>query len=137
MDNQLRAENDTRLIPHGTAPVAGRREAVRCSICTQRLGRFLFFIEETGDVTEPRQSWVLCADCNAAVHDRLEQSPVRSPMRLRVAIGLVASERTPQARRAKFGQLSDTAWMKLFGLLFFITMLVHLAIIVIVAGIHR
>src|SRR5438270_2815241 len=103
MDNQMRAEGDRAVLPQDAPPPeTGKREAPRCAICTRRLGRSLFFIEETGDVSEPRQSWVLCSDCNAAVHDRLEQSSVRSAMRLRVAIGLVASERTPQARRANF-----------------------------------
>jgi hypothetical protein len=52
-------------------------------------------------------------------------------------VGLVASERTPEARRVQMGQLSDTAWMKLFFWLFFITMLVHLAVIVAIAGIIK
>ena len=95
------------------------------------------FLEETGDVPEPRHSWALCHECNEAVHRQLERSPVQSPVRLRVAVGLVASERTPEARRVQMGQLSDTAWMKLFFWLFFITMLVHLAVIVAIAGIIK
>jgi hypothetical protein len=109
----------------------------RCSICRRRLGRMLFFIEETGDVPEPRGAWVLCERCNEAVHVQMEQSPVRSPLRLRVAVGVVAAERTPEARRAKFGQLTDDSWIKVFLWLLPITMLIHLAIIVLIAGITR
>ncbi len=105
-----------------------------CGICRRRLGKTLFFVEETGDVPEPRRSWVLCEDCDAAVHQQVDHSPVRSPLRLRVAVGLVASERTPEARRAHFGQLTDDEWAKVFIWLFPITMIVHLAVIVAIAG---
>lgn len=109
----------------------------RCSICRRRLGRLLFFIEETGDVPEPRGSWALCERCNEAVHVQMEQSPVRSPLRLRIAVGMVAAERTPEARRARFGQLTDDSWVKVFLWLLPITMLIHLAIIVLIAGIAK
>ncbi|HEU5439420.1 MAG TPA: hypothetical protein VFU88_09030 [Ktedonobacterales bacterium] len=109
----------------------------RCSICRRRLGRMLFFVEETGDVPEPRGSWALCERCNEAVHVQMEQSPVRSPLRLRVAVGLVAAERTPEARRARFGQLTDDSWVKVFLWLLPITMIIHLAIIVLIAGIAK
>jgi hypothetical protein len=63
----------------------------------------------------------------------MELSPVQSPVRLRVAIGLVSTTRTPAARRARFGQLSDESWTKVFLWLLPITMLVHLAVIVAIA----
>ncbi|HST89759.1 MAG TPA: hypothetical protein VLJ14_15405 [Ktedonobacterales bacterium] len=112
-------------------------DALRCAICDHRLGSSIIFLEETGDVPEPRQSWMVCGACDAAVKERLAASPLRSPLRLRVAVGLVASERTPTARRAKFWDPSDAAWAKIFLWLFLITMLVHLAVIVAVAGITR
>ena len=83
---------------------------------------------------EPRGSWVLCAACNEAVHIQMEQSPVQSPVKLRVAVGLVAAERTPEARRSRFGQLTDDSWVKVFLWLLPITMLIHLAIIVLIAN---
>ena len=86
---------------------------------------------------EPRGSWALCERCNEAVHLQMEQSSVRSALRLRIAVGLVASEHTPEARRAKFGQLSDDSWGKVFLWLLPITMLIHLAIIVLIAGIAK
>jgi len=124
--------------PPGTVGEPAQGEgALRCTICGHRLGSSIIFLEETGDVPEPRQSWMVCGACDAAVKERLAASPLRSPLRLRVAVGLVASERTPTARRAKFWDPSDAAWAKIFLWLFLITMLVHLAVIVAVAGISR
>lgn len=114
-----------------------RSDALRCDICKRRLGSTVSYLEETGDVPEPRQSWVLCEECNAAVHEQMDLTPIRSSLRLRVAVGVVSTERTPEARRAHRGQLSDTSWMKLFFWLFLITMLVHLAVIVAIAGIIK
>jgi hypothetical protein len=64
-------------------------------------------------------------------------SSLRGDLRLRVAIGLVATERTPAARRARFGQLSDQHWEALLFWAFLLFMLAHLAIIVFVAYIAR
>jgi len=113
-----------------------RHGSLRCQICARKLGKSLFFVEETGDVPPPRRSWVLCQDCNDAVHQQMELSPVQSPVRLRVAVGLVATTRTPAARRARLGQLSDESWLKVFLWLLPITMLVHLAVIVAIAFFH-
>jgi hypothetical protein len=51
-----------------------------------------------------------------------------------VAIGVVSTERTPAARRARRGQLTDKTWFKLFFWGALITMLFHLALIVAIAG---
>ncbi len=107
---------------------------MRCSICRRRLGKTILFLEETGAVPEPRQSWIVCGPCNDAVHEQMERVPVRSPVRLRVAVGIVATERTPEARRERLGQLSDESWARLFFWLFPITMLIHLAVVVVIAG---
>jgi hypothetical protein len=128
------------LLVNTVAPRRGARLADRrllCDICQRRLGKDLFFVEETGDVPDGKRSWVLCAECDAAVHAQLEVSPVQTPLRLRVAVGLVAAERTPEARRTNFGQLTDEGWIKIFFWLFPITMIVHLLIIVAVAGWFR
>lgn len=110
-----------------------RAEELRCAICERRLGGTVTYMEETGDVPEPRQSWLLCRACNEAVHAQLASSPVQSPLRLRVAVGLVASERTPQARREHFGQLSDQSWERVFFWSFVLAMMAHLAVMVFIA----
>lgn len=109
----------------------------RCAICERRLGNSIHFLEETGDVPEPRQSWALCDACNDAVREQMRLSPVRGSLRLRVAIGLVATERTPASRRARFGQLNDQHWERLLFWAFLTFMLLHLALIVIIAQIAR
>lgn len=114
-----------------------KMQRLTCNICGHRLGRQIHFVEETGDVPEPRRSWVLCATCHEAVRAQLDRSPVRSSVRLRVAVGLVAAERSPAAARADFGQMTDESWAKLFLWLFPITMLVHLAVIVAIAGFFK
>jgi len=114
-----------------------RMKHLTCSICGHRLGRNIHYVEETGDVPEPKLSWVLCASCDEAVHAQVDHSPLQTPVRLRVAVGLVAAERMPAARRANFGQMTDEGWAKLFLWLFPITMLVHLAVIVAIAGLFK
>lgn len=68
-----------------------------------------------------------------AVREQMSASPVRGDLRLRIAVGLVATERTPNARRARFGQLSDERWETLLFWSFLLFMLGHLAIVVVVA----
>jgi len=109
----------------------------QCAICQRRLGNAIHFLEETGAAPEPRQSWALCDACNDAVREQIRISPVRSDLRLRVAVGLVATERTPSARRARFGQLSDHHWEALLFWAFLLFMLAHLALIVFVAYIAK
>jgi hypothetical protein len=110
---------------------------LRCAICAHRLGSAICYLEETGDVPPPRQSWMLCTACNDAVKQQMAEVPVHSPIRLRVAIGVVSTERTPAARRARRGQLTDKSWFKLFFWGALITMLCHLALIVAIAGIAK
>lgn len=109
----------------------------RCAVCQRRLGRSIHFLDETGDTPEPRMSWALCDACNSAVREELRRSPVRGPLRLRVAVALVATERTPRARRARIGQMSDRHWETLLFWAFLLFMLGHLVLIVIVASIAR
>lgn len=136
MEHQLHA-GSAHAGPHSVGAPRPNAEALRCDICRKRLGETLSYLEETGDVPEPRQSWVLCEECSAAVHEQMDSAPVRSPLRLRVAVGVVSTERTPEARRAHRGQMTDSSWMKLFFWLFLITMLIHLAVIVAIAGIVK
>ena len=114
-----------------------QEEPLRCAICERKLGANICYLEETGDVPPPRQSWMLCTACNEAVKEQMALNPVQSPVRLRVAIGVVSTERTPAARRAHLGQLTDKSWFKLLFWGAIITMLVHLALIVALAGIIK
>ncbi len=130
-----------KLLGNNSVADAGQSEVrkrghkrLRCSICARRLGDTLTYLEETGDVPEPRQSWLLCEACNSAVKEQMARAPVYSPMRLRVAIGIVSTERSPAARRARRGQLSDAGWIKLLFIAFIGGLIAHLIVIVIIAG---
>jgi hypothetical protein len=134
--DQRRFGGATYPAPEGTlAPEA--HAPSRCSICQRRLGRSIHFLEETGDVPEPKLSWELCDACNSAVREHMRQSPLQGPLRLRVAVALVSTERTPAARRARIGQMSDQHWETLLFWAFLLFMLAHLVVIVIVASIAK
>lgn len=70
----------------------------RCSICDRRLDRTAFYLTESDDAPAPGRAWLLCLTCNTEVQSELERSPVRSPLRTRVAVALVGSARAPQNR---------------------------------------
>ncbi|HEV7130096.1 MAG TPA: hypothetical protein VGN32_21895 [Ktedonobacterales bacterium] len=103
---------------------------VKCSICGRRLGRNIICLDETGDVPAPRQSWMLCAGCDTAVRAELQRSPVQGPLRLRIACGLVAAERSPQATRLVRRVLSDDAWLPFLFWGFGAVMIVHIFVLV-------
>lgn len=116
---------------------AAQRAPTRCSICQRRLGQSIHFLDETGDVPEPRRSWALCDECNGAVREQMERGPVRGALRLRVAVGIVSTERTPTARRARIGEMTDRRWEALLFWAFLLFMLGHLVLVVIVASMQH
>jgi hypothetical protein len=54
-------------------------------------------LKEPGEAPEPRHEWVLCKPCHEALLVEMRRSSLRSPARLRIAMGLVAAERWPTA----------------------------------------
>lgn len=112
---------------------ARKREKVRCSICTHRTWLRTFYLMEPAGVPDPRQTWSLCESCHAALLEEMRRSPVRSPLRLRIAVGIVASERSPYVYAPSFKPLKERSWLIIIAWLFVITMLLHLAIIVLLA----
>lgn len=105
----------------------------RCDICEVRTGRDVAFLDETGDVPEPRRSWLLCADCNAAVNAELARSPVATPLRVRVAVGIVAADRSPHAVRKVRTGFHEDAWLPFLFWTFGIAMVLHLIVIALIA----
>jgi len=114
-----------------------RRVNVRCSVCS----RYAWFdavpLMEPEGAPEPRLSWTLCKACYGLLLTEMRRSPVRSPMRLRIAMGLVAAERWPKAYRTSRPLLSDRRWIIFIAWGFVIAMLVHLMLIVMLAFIAR
>ncbi len=112
---------------------ARRRTNERCSICTSRIWFDPTFVTEPEGVPEPRRSWVLCRECYQALVVEMRRSPLRSPLRLRIAVGLVAADRWPQSRSSSYYTSGDRRKVLFIVLTFIIAMLVHLALIVYIA----
>ena len=112
---------------------AAEKAPVRCSICQRRVwANPTHFIEPLG-VPEPRQSWALCKRCCDLLLVEMERSPVLSPLRLRIAMGIVAAERSPYVYAPTHKPLSDHNWIVIIAWLFGIAMLLHLVLVVMLA----
>jgi hypothetical protein len=107
----------------------------RCSICT----RFIWFhsiaLDEPVEDPEQRSAWLLCKPCYTALLVEIRRSSLNSPLRLRIALGLVAAERSPNAYTLKSppgGSLQfqrEFAWFTWFLVSFALLHLVILCII--------
>ena len=106
---------------------------IRCSICERRMWYNFIPLIEPEDVPEPRQEWTLCKRCHQELQVQLRLSPVRTPLRLRIAMGLVASERSPYAYAPTRKPLTDRSWIIIMAWGFGIAMLLHLLLIVMLA----
>lgn len=100
---------------------------VRCAICRRRTSAVIT-LEEGPVASCAPQSWVLCVTCAAAVQETVEQSPWRSPLRTRVAVGIVASDRSPDAHPKPWNarywdRMSDTQWNQLVMIWFWLMIL--------------
>ena len=111
----------------------GKRASVRCSICTRRTWSNATHLIEPLGVPEPRQSWTLCKRCSELLLIEMERSPVLSPLRLRIAIGIVAADRSPFVYAPTHKPLSERNWIVIIAWLFGIAMLLHLALVVMLA----
>ncbi len=112
------------------------RAAQYCSVCTNRIWLNPTHMVEPEGVPEPRLSWTLCKQCYQALLVEMRRSPVRSPLRLRIAIGLVAAERWPHAYTTRVREyVSDRRWIVFMAVSFITAMILHLILIVLIAGI--
>ena len=110
-----------------------KRMTTRCSICEHLTWYHSFPLVEPEGVPEPRQEWTLCKRCHQELSVQLRLSPVRTPLRLRIAMGLVASERSPYAYAPTRKPLTDRSWIIIMAWGFGIAMLLHLLLIVMLA----
>ncbi|MDQ2715318.1 MAG: hypothetical protein M3Z08_10455 [Chloroflexota bacterium] len=94
------------LIPEDERTVVTTREAVqrerwytpvRCSVCMSYIWFRPIVLKEAVGAPEPRHEWVLCTPCHEALIAEMRRSSLKSPVRMRVAMGLVAAERSPTA----------------------------------------
>ena len=115
-----------------------KRTNERCSICDRRTWFDAVPVMEPEDVPEPRLSWILCNTCYQALLLEMRRSPIRTHLRLRISIGLVASERWHRAYPTLLrSMINDRRLVVFMAWCFVITMLLHLALIVLIAYIAK
>ncbi len=106
-----------------------------CSICTRHVWFSPAYLIEPEGVPEPRLAWTLCKRCNTMLTLEMQRSPILSPLRLRIAMGMVASHYWPSAYPTRVrAYISDRKWVVFIAASFIVAMLLHLALIVIIAG---
>jgi len=108
----------------------------RCSICTCNIWLHPIAFKEPQGAPEPRHSWVLCQSCHHALLVEMRRSPVRSPLRLRIALGIVAAERSPHAYGTSTHMRDQRRFIGI-AWVFFIAMLLHLVLIIILVAVTR
>ncbi len=133
-DEEGRASSESALEARSEDPRStGKRTIIRCSICRKRAWLRVAHLEEPLGVPEPRQNWALCKRCHATLLAEMERSPVLSPLRLRIAMGLVAAERSPDAYAPTRRPFNDRTWIIVMAWGFGIAMVLHLVLIVMLA----
>src|SRR5215469_13064807 len=91
-----------------------KRSAAYCSICNNRIWFGPIRIREPEDVPPPRLTWVLCKECHGVLLEEVRRSPIRTPLRLRIAMGVVASERWPHGYPSKIQQIASDRRVVMF-----------------------
>lgn len=109
-----------------------------CSLCNRRFTGDRFYYQEEAEAPEPRFSWVVCDACSAAVGDELAHLESRTPLRLRVALGVVAGARgAPAEERAAAADSEERTFTRIVLSTVWIAFVVHalafVAIIVVIA----
>lgn len=128
----------TQLMLGNESSRKGWMHTKHCSICRQRIWFEPLKVLEPEDAPEPRHSWVLCKQCYNALVTELRRAKIHTPLRVRVAIGMVAAERWPLAYpNSLHAHGADRRFIALLAFGFFIFMIVHLVFLVLVAGIMK
>jgi hypothetical protein len=136
MKEAMHKDGPVVAIRRHRSPRLKKPGVTRCAICASRIWFAPVDIIEPDSVPEPRLSWILCKACYKAVLAEVRRSPVRSPMRLRIAMGIIAAERSPQAYPTRVRTfLNDRKWIIFIAVGFVIAMILHLALIVMIAAI--
>jgi hypothetical protein len=91
----------TNTIRQTASQRKGWFKPVRCSICTHFIWLRSVALKEPSDAPEPRREWTLCKACHDVLLVEILRSSIPSPARLRIAMGLVAAERSPRAYSLK------------------------------------
>ncbi|GCE04293.1 hypothetical protein KDAU_16220 [Dictyobacter aurantiacus] len=137
MKDAMHSNESVVAVRHDDTGKRRSRAPQYCSVCTARIWFEPIEMVEPEGVPEPRLSWVLCRACHQLLQNEMTRSPVRSPLRLRIAMGIVAAERWPHAYSTRVREYINDRRMILFiaiGLI--VAMVLHLILIVMVAGLR-
>ena len=135
MKEALRGSGSDAAVRQARTPRKTRFSTARCSICIRHVWLDPIYLIEPEGVPEPRLSWILCKRCHEVLTEEMQRSPVLSPLRLRIAMGMVASEYCPHAYPTRMrAYISDRKWIVFIAVSFIVAMVVHLALIVMVAA---
>jgi hypothetical protein len=135
MKEALRGSGSDAAVRRERTPRKTRFSTARCSICIRHVWLDPIYLTEPEGVPEPRLSWMLCKRCHEVLNEEMQRSPVLSPLRLRIAMGMVASEYWPHAYPTRMrAYISDRKWIVFIAVGFIVAMVVHLALIVMVAA---
>lgn len=105
---------------------------MRCAVCGEQES-VEWFEFQGDDLSEPR-TWVVCASCAQAVRQEIERARLRTPIRVRVAIAMVASERAQSTERIEALERPDDRVERLLIATVLAAFLVHaLAFVVVIA----
>ena len=130
-------ENDVTLAPRRATAQRGHwYQPIRCSICTRLVWFRSIALKEPEEAPEPRLEWVLCKPCHEALLVEMHRSSLRSPVSLRIAMGLVAAERSPKTyhMREQREFQREFTWFVWLLVLF---ALLHVAILVILLAVPK
>jgi hypothetical protein len=130
-----------------TASLQPETTSIRCAICERRSSGPLYRVVESIPLDDDPRSWLLCVHCATAVRQEVERADLRTPLRVRIAVGIVALQR--RSRHYHFwneqfweedddeGQTRIVKWF-IFGLVIFKTLFIVfvIAYVVVSQGAH-
>jgi hypothetical protein len=120
--------------------VSVRITCIHCSIYTTFIWFHPIALKEPVGVPEPRQEWVLCKPCPKALLVEMHHFSLRSPVHLRIAMGLVAAERSPAAYQTSTPVREQRAFQREFAWVIWLMVLftlLHLVVCVILLAVPK
>ena len=115
---------------------AVRSLRLTCDLCGEHMPGSGYYYAEAGEGMEPPSVWTLCETCSALVTEQLARMRADAPMRLRIAVGVAASERgvtrdeTPAARGG-----DEAGFNRLLIAVVWIAFIVHAAAFILVVAV--
>jgi hypothetical protein len=87
---------------HPEVDLQAARPSGHCAICRKCTSSSMFTLHERVNPAGAGQTWLLCEGCAAAVVTEVDRAALRTPLRLRIAVGVVAASRRPMRRLTIF-----------------------------------